>query len=336
MSLDQPRVDVSIVIVNWNSRDFLDQCLASVLAQRSTLDYEIIVVDSGSFDGGAGLVSTKYPSVRFVQSERNIGFGRANNLGVQLARGGLLLLLNPDTEFIEPVLDQLVAAHRSLASPGIVGCQLLNSDRTLQVSCVQPYPRLMNQLLDSRTMQRWLPRVPLWTSAATFDGASEVVQVEGIIGACMLLSTELFRQVDGFSSDYFMYAEDIDLCYKVQALGLRNYYVPTCRLVHHGGGSTQKAASAFSSVMMREAISRFLVKFQGRAYGFVYRWLITLSAVARIAALCASLPVAVIGRRPHSRQSLRKWVAILKWGVGREPWVRQYDSLESVSPAARH
>jgi hypothetical protein len=328
-------VDLSIVIVNWNSRDYLDQCLASLFRLPHELACEVIVVDSGSFDGSAQLVAAKYPTVRFVQSEGNIGFGRANNLGAQLARAPLLLLLNPDTEFIEPILSRLVASHARLASPGIVGCQLLNSDRSLQVSCVQPYPNLMNQLLDSRTMQRWLPKSSVWTSAASFEGVREPVQVEGIIGACMLLGTEVFRKVGGFSREYFMYAEDIDLCYKVQQLGLRNYYVPGAQIVHHGGGSTQKAASAFTSVMMREAVNRYLVKFKGRQYGALYRCLITISAFARISALCASLPVAALGHAAHPRASLRKWIAIMKWGLGREPWVKQYDGIEYVSPAPK-
>ncbi len=335
MRQPDPPVDLSIVIVNWNSRDYLDKCLASLFAFPQEIAYEVIVVDSASFDGSAQLVAASYPQVRFIQSAENIGFGRANNLGVQVARGRLLLLLNPDTEFIEPILARLVASHRQLDSPGVVGCRLLNSDRTLQVSCVQPYPRLLNQLLDSRAMQRRLPHTRVWISAESFADDGKVARVEGIIGACMLVGTDVFRAVGGFSHEYFMYAEDIDLCYKVQALGLRNYYVPALRLIHHGGGSTQKAVSTFSSVMMREAVHRFLAKFKGRSYAIVYRLLITASAVARIVALSACMPAAALGRAPHPRASIRKWMAILRWGLGGEHWVRKYDDLASVSPAAR-
>ena len=119
-------IDVSVVIVNWNSKDYLRQCIDSILANTFALAYEIIVIDSGSFDGSGEMLQRDYPMVRFIQCEVNIGFGRANNLGVKQARGTALLLLNPDTEIRVDAINRLHDNLCALPRAGVIGCRLVN------------------------------------------------------------------------------------------------------------------------------------------------------------------------------------------------------------------
>jgi GT2 family glycosyltransferase len=138
----------------------------------------------------------------------------------------------------------------------------------------------------------------------------------------------VFEAVGRFSEDYFMYAEDIDLCYKIRRAGFKSYYVPDATVIHHGGSSTQQALSNFSIIMMREAIWRFLRKTRGGPYGWGYRMAMLTSALGRLAALCLTLPWRKPPRRSVSRDaSFRKWLAVLRWSLHREGWVKQYYPL---------
>jgi GT2 family glycosyltransferase len=320
------RVDLSIIIVNYNSKDYLRQCLDSIFTKTHAIEFEIIIVDSGSFDGCAEMIEEMYPEVLFIQSESNIGFARANNLGAGSARGQVLLFLNPDTEMHEPAIEKLYTRFQSLSAVGIAGGRLLNSDGSLQTSCVQPLPTVLNQLLDAEVFQRWFPKTGFWTTAATFRNETKPVEVEALCGACLMIHRGVFEQVGGFSTDYFMYGEDLDLCYKTRKAAFKNYYVPDANIIHHGGGSTSRSISNFSNVMMRESVYRFLLKSRGRLHSGGYRVGLSGAAVIRMALLIATGPV-WFARRDGSRwgATFRKWLGILRWGFGLQRWIRKYD-----------
>jgi GT2 family glycosyltransferase len=317
-------MDVSIVIVNWNSKEHLKACLNSILANTSGVEYEIVVIDSGSFDGCRQMVRESFPTVRFIQSATNLGFARANNRAFEASRGEYVLFLNPDTEIVGPAIEAMHAALKALPDSGAVGCKLLNSDGTIQSSCIQSIPTIWNQLLDSEVLRARWPKSPLWGMAALFDGSGGPRPVEAISGACLMLKRSAFERVNRFSEDYFMYAEDIDLSFKIESAGYRNYYVQTATVVHHGGTSSQRAVSEFSVVMMREAIWRFLLKTRGRSYAAGYRLAMGGSALARLALLFVR---AAIGRRDAedaSSGSIGKWKAILRWSMRKDDVVKQY------------
>ena len=314
---------LSIIIVSWNSKEYVRKCLTSIVSTTSGIEYEIIVVDSGSFDGCGEMVERLFPQVCFVQSRVNVGFARANNLGARYARGQVLLLLNPDTEVQGNAIRQLYARLHELPRPGVIGCRLLNSDGSIQISCVQPFPTIANQILNCEILQRWFPKTRLWRTALTFKDATSPVTVEAVSGACMLINRRLFDVVGGVSDDYFMYGEDLDLCHKTRAAGFINYHVPEVAIVHHGGGSTQH--SRFSDVMMKESVRRLLSKTHGSGYSIGYRCAITGAAAARLAVLLLVLPAALIRRRgPGWRAAFGRWGSVLRWGVGMENWVRGY------------
>lgn len=325
----QPAFDVSIVIVNWNSKDYLRRCIATIEADTAGIGYEIIVVDSGSFDGCGEMLAATYPDVRFIQSERNIGFARANNLGAASARGEALLFLNPDTEVSGHAIARLHDRLRALPDAGILGCRLLNTDGTLQTSCVQPLPTILNQVFNADILLRLFPKVGLWTSARRFEGVPSAVQVEAISGACMMVRRSVFERLGGYSTDYFMYAEDLDLCHKARAAGFANYYVGAAEVVHHGGGSTRRGRNRFADVMIPESISRLLRKTRGKSYSVCYRLALSAAAGIRLTLLGLGWPAALASRRTSDwAGAMYKWWAVLRWGIGLEKWVHQYDHRE--------
>ena len=310
-------MDVSIVIVNWNSKDYLGPCLESV--ERHTLDlaYEVIVIDSGSFDGCGEMLAANFPHVRFIQSAANLGFAGANNAACRHARGSRLLFLNPDTELESPAVNHMVAHLDRSPDAGAIGCRLLNGDGSVQACCVQSFPTILGQLLSSELLLRLFPRWALWGMPTLLEPREEPARVEVVSGACLMLRRSAFDSVGGFSEDYFMYAEDLDLCHKLKQAGLTNYYLPWATVRHFGGGCTDRAPSEFSVVMMRDSIWRFLSKSRGIVYGTAYRATIVVASVARLTLLMPLCLVHLAWKRaPSPRSSVRKWLAILAWSTG--------------------
>jgi GT2 family glycosyltransferase len=334
-------VDLSIVIVNWHSSEYVRRCVASVLENTRNLSHEIIVVDSGSFDGCGAMLYANFPTVQFVQSERNIGFGRANNRGARGARGAALLFLNPDTELRNNAIEALYARLQTLPNAGVLGCRLVNTDGSLQITCVQPFPTILNQVLNVGELQRRFPGIRWWVSAATFENAREPCPVEVIAGACMMMRRRVYESVGGFDPRFFMYAEDLDICHRIAAAGYVNYYVPGGEIVHHGGGCADLNPGRFSIVMKRASVARLLKKVRGPAYAAAYRLAVCAAACVRLTAIAASVPVALVTRRAkRCLMAAEKWLAILSWSTGFEGWVRQYDLSEveafSADTPARH
>lgn len=321
-------MDLSIIIVNWNSKDFLRKCLVSILAETRGLEFEIIVIDSASFDGCDQMLKEHFPSVRFIQSEKNMGFAKSNNMAFRESKGDCLLFLNPDTELVGPAINILYERLGALPDAGLVGAKLLNSDGTVQTSCIQSFPTIVNQVLDSESLRARWPKSSLWGMAPLYQLTEVPAAVEAISGACVMLKRAVFEQVGLFSEDYFMYAEDIDLSYKVYQAGYKNCYVAGATVIHHGGSSVQQAVSNFSVVMMREAIWRFMRKTRGGVYGLGYRGAMLLSAASRMLFLgLLRLNGDQSGRSRSREESFRKWWAILRWCLNREKWVHDFYPL---------
>lgn len=263
------------------------------------------------------MLAKEYPDVKFIQSRDNLGFAKSNNFAFQSATGEFVLFLNPDTEITGAAINKLWQALKTEPQAGAVGAKLLNSDGTLQTSCIQPFPTILNQLLCAEALRLRFPRLPLWGMAALFEADMQPAVIEGISGACVMLPRQLLKQIGLFSEDYFMYAEDMDLCYKVHHAGYKCYYVPTAVVIHHGGGSSQGAGSNFSSVTMRESAWRFFRKTRGDGYGFAYRISTTGVALMRLMLLVLLFPIrALQGCRGGWRASFSKWNAILSWSLG--------------------
>jgi len=313
----QTAVELSIIYVNWNSLDYLRASIASVYEFTRRTLFEIIVVDNASPEGGIDALSADFPRLNIVKSQKNLGFAGANNLGFACATGEYVLLLNPDTLLFEPSIDILMDQARALPDAGIIGCKLLNSDRSLQLSSIQKFPNLLNQVIDTEYLRTRWPRSPLWGIAPLFQENVGLIPVQVIPGACMLLRHAVFQQAGLYSEDYFMYAEDIDLNHKISKLGLVNYYVGKTSIIHHGGGSSSKQVSHWATVMKYKAMVLYFRKTRGPLYEWMYRGAIATSAVLRI--LLLSL-VRLFGNTRWNKNSLsfsfNKWKAVLKWALG--------------------
>jgi GT2 family glycosyltransferase len=311
--------DISIIIVNWNSKEFVINCLAALYRRPSNLTFQVIVVDSASFDGCQQALAERFPSVTYLQLESNVGFGRANNEGFKHVTSDIVWLLNPDTEIVDDAPQILLTVLNGHKDVGLVGARLLNTDGTLQTTCVQALPTALNQAFDSEGLRR---RFQIWGMQA-FQSEKDPVDVEAVSGACMMLRSSHFKEIGGFDPNYFMYCEDMDLCYSLKSKGLRILYVPDAKVYHHGGRSSEKQVSKFGVVMTREALITYFRKNFGLLTAAFYRFLMGLSAVIRIVVL-SMLNLIPSPTSKERSASLRKWVIILSWCVGRERWARTF------------
>ncbi len=319
-------MDLSIIIVNWNSKEYLKKCLDSIIESRCDIDFEIIVIDNASFDGCAEMLKQYFPQVRFFQSNRNLGFAKANNEAFKVSHGQSILFLNPDTEVEGGAISKLMQQFESKSDTGIAGAKLLNSDRTVQKNAVRVFPTIINQLFDTDALMQLFPRSSLWRLGPLLSKSNVPIQVDAISGACIMIKRSLFESVGMFSTDYFMYSEDIDLCYKVQQSGLKIYYVPSSIILHHGGCSSSKSdKNSFSNVMMVESRWRFFRKTRSIWYSQSYRLAMFTSSIFRTVFMLCLWPFLKLAAQDRwIRASLGKWLAILSWTFGREKWIKDF------------
>lgn len=317
-------MDLSVIIVNWNSAAFVRTCLQSVYSGTQGCEFEVIVVDNASSDGCAQIVRSEFPSTRLIESCVNLGFAKANNLGAGQVKGRNLLFLNPDTEVIGDALVRMSSFLDENPVAGVVGCRLLNTDLSLQTSCVQAFPSIVNQALDTDYLREAFPTLRIWGTQATHSN-SRSAEVEVVSGACLMIKAAVFEAIGQFSTNYFMYAEDADLCFKVKQSGWKSYYLATASVVHHGGRSSdKKPESNFASVMMRESLMEFMRTRRGPFYATAYRFSTIVTALLRLLVLIVAFPF-TLGRlkRELLRASLAKWIKILRWGLRMEAWSKQ-------------
>ncbi len=307
MSTDTP--ELSIIIVNWNSTAYLIQCVESIYAHCRGVKHEIIVVDNCSPNRDVRKVNERFPAVKLIESPVNLGFSRANNLGFGASRGEFVVFLNPDTLLTNPAFDLMLAQVRSYPSLGAVGCTLLNGDGSIQTSAIQTFPTIINQLLDIDFIRNLFPGCPLWNIKPLFAGGDRPSAVEVISGACLMLRREVFAQVQQFSEEYFMYSEDLDLCYKVAQAGYTNLYIPQAKIIHYGGKSS--AQNGADRLQWRSRLI-YTAKHHGSANQMVYRLAMVSAALFRMGLLPIWMVFCGKARRQSAFTALAKWWMVLK------------------------
>ena len=234
--------DLSIVIVNWNTREFLETCLHTVYAATERLALEVFVVDNHSTDGSVEMVREKFPQVRLFQNNVNVGFAAANNQVLPLCSAEYVLLLNPDTRVLGNALDVLVDFMEAHPEAGAVGPKVVHPHMRLQVLSCGYQPTIRTLFNHYFGLSALFPQVPLFRGLNLRAGAhdDQVREVEWISGACLLVRAAVIRQIGPLSEEWFMYAEDMEWCYRMLVRGWKLYHVPEAVVEHHLGASTDQ------------------------------------------------------------------------------------------------
>lgn len=237
-----PSIDISILIVNWNAREILYCCLASI-QKITNIRIETIVVDNASSDGSVQMIANCYPGVRVIENYDNNGFASANNQAVKFSGGCYLLLLNPDTEICPGAIEKLMHFAKSEPDIAAVGPRLLNPDGTVQRSSWRGYPGLSAALIDALYLWKlpWLPIVR--ESEKSSKVVNEPVDVNHVLGACMLIPRAAWNEVGPMDEGYFLFLEETDWCRRANKMGKRVVYYPLAEVIHHGQHSMRQQPS---------------------------------------------------------------------------------------------
>lgn len=228
---------LSVVILNYNVRHFLEQCLLSVQKAIENLDAEIIVIDNDSKDDSCQMVKTLFPTVTLIENKVNVGFSKANNQAVTVAKGEYICILNPDTAVGEDTFGKAIAYSESIENIGALGVYLMDGTGNFLPESKRnlPTPKVSLMKLTGFTKKYYSNHI-----SETSQG-----EVDVLVGAFMLLKRSVYNEVGGFDEDYFMYGEDIDLSYKITQAGYKNHYFGSTTVLHYKGESTKKDDAYF-------------------------------------------------------------------------------------------
>jgi GT2 family glycosyltransferase len=285
---------LSVIIVSWNTRALLVDCLNSLSGELNG-QLEVVVVDNASDDDTVAVLKDQFPWVKLIENQVNVGFAGANNQGIKASIGEYVLLLNPDTVVLSGALETLLKFMDENPGVGAVGSRVLNPDGTLQTSCY-PAPTL------ARELWRLFHLDALWSFGVYHmdDWPSDVNrQIDVLLGACILLRREVLEQIGLLDEKYFMYSEEVDLCFRVRRAGWPIFWVPEAKIIHYGGQSTSQVAGEMF-LRLYEGKLIYFKKHYGGLTTQAYKLVILLTALSRL----ALTPLAWLERPPERHRHL--------------------------------
>lgn len=234
-------MQLSVIILNYNVRYFLEHCLKSVQKAIENLDAEIIVIDNNSPDDSNKMVKNLFPDVILIENNENLGFPKGNNIGVQRAKGKYICILNPDTVVAEDTFEKILAFAEKQEKLGIIGCKLIDGRGKFLPEAKRGVPTTWVAFGKIAGLYKLFPKVKKFQKYyAQHLDENTTGKVDILVGAFMILRRETYEQLGGFDERYFMYGEDIDLSYSALKLGLQNYYFAETAVIHYKGESTVK------------------------------------------------------------------------------------------------
>ena len=295
-------LQLTVIIVSWNTLEFLERCLRSIPERFREAPIETIVIDNASTDGSPEMVHERFPSVRLVRNSDNVGFAAANNQGLVQSTGRYVLLLNSDAEVTGEAIEKLVAFLDQHQGAGAAGPQLVYPDGSLQFSHAR-FPGLVEQLMLAFGFGRFI--LPDESSLAD---ETDPRQVDYVAGACLLLRADAYRRIGGLDERFFMYSEETDWCYRLRDAGWEVWFVPSAEVTHVRGGSTRRVPTEMLAQLYRGRVL-FARKHHGSAYAFAMKLVMVFDIVLRIVVHTAR---SCIGRGASTTRSARDYARLLR------------------------
>jgi GT2 family glycosyltransferase len=294
--------EVSVVVVNWNTQDILRDCLRSIYEQCGEIDLEVIVIDNASTDGSVEMVKKDFPQVTLIENSKNRGFAAANNQGIDISKGRYVLLLNSDTVVLDNAIAKTAAFADSHPEAAVVGCRVLNPDRTLQPTCFM-FPSILNMLLSSTYLYKLFPKNKFFgRERMTWWNRNDIREVDVVTGCFMLVRQDAIKKVGSMDEQFFMYGEETDWCYRFKQAGWKILFAPCAEIIHLGGQSAQKRATTMV-VQLRKSILQFMKKHHGP---LIYRIVCLLTVIFLAVRLPIWSVIALFQRAQNGEASIKK------------------------------
>lgn len=291
--------DVSVIIVNWNARDYLLKCLGSLRSGLGSLEAEVIVVDNASSDGSAAAVRERFPEARVLEQSENLGFARANNIGMRESSGEYLCLVNSDVVVLDGCLEALRKFLGSLPRAALAGPRVLNPDGSLQRTC-RRFPSLRGSLLSA-----------IGLDDRNYFSQEKTARVEALSGCLLMARRKAVDEIGMLDERFFFYAEDKDWCKRFHDAGYENWYCAEAEAIHYGGGSSALAPVRFY-IEMQKANLEYWDKHSGAVARAAYLAIVLLHQVLRFAR-SGALYILKPAERRSAAHKARRSAACLKW-----------------------
>ncbi len=316
---------LSIVIVNWNSKELLKNCLSSLREYHDLRDINVIVVDNASRDGSTEMIEASFPEVRVIHSGGNVGFGKANNMAIKTAPTPYILLLNPDTTVFPDTIKQMTGFMDSNPSVGGLGCRMVFPTGETQPIGLQWFPSPLTEflglvLVSDKTFHLLRNIIP-------YKDPDSSGYVSKLYGGCLLIRKAVFDQIGYFDEQFFMYGEDVDLCRRITDAGWKLYYLSSAKIIHLCGGATEQSLNDFPILMRCESIGKLMMKYHGVSGRFLYRMGTFGGSCFRLLTL---LTLRILSLHSSSFNTLNyvkanhKYATMIKWSLFlRKPAVNQ-------------
>jgi GT2 family glycosyltransferase len=305
---------ISIVIVTWNCKRFLQECLDSLVDYRRDQQTEIIIVDNASADGTPELVRDSYPEVTLIQSNENLGFTKGNNVGIRRASGEYVLLINPDVNVLHGCIDKMLAYMQQNPRIGLLGPRMLGADGKSDRSYMGA-PTLWNLFCRALALDALFPKSKLFGGFLMFYfDRNQIAEVDILNGWFWMTRREALDQVGLLDENLFMYGDDLDWSKRFRDAGWKVVYFPEAEAVHYGGGTTARAPIRFS-VEMQKANFQYWQKNYGKTSQFMYRSIIALHQLIRLIGYSLSF-LNPATNRGDARAKLRRSAACFQWAIG--------------------
>lgn len=255
-------MDLSIIIVSWNVKDLLRKCLESIYRETKNLKFEVFVVDNHSKDNTAEMVKQEFPKVNLIANQENVGFASACNQAIQEAKGDFVLLLNPDTEIIENALEKMVSFMKNHPKAGIAGCQVLNPDKTIQLS-VRNFPTFSAMSLLMLKLHHLFQNLTALRKylAKDFD-STKTQEVDQVMGAFFLIKYEVLKKIGLLDKNFYIWFEEVDYCKRVKNQGWKIYYTPEAKIIHYFAQSFQQIAGFNKQLIFNRSLLYYFRKYK--------------------------------------------------------------------------
>jgi GT2 family glycosyltransferase len=262
-------MQLSVVILNYNVRYFLETCLVSVQKAIQHIDSEIIVIDNASTDGSCEMIKERFPEVYLIENKENLGFPKGNNIGVEKAKGDYICILNPDTVIAEDTFEKILQFAKNQNELGIIGCKMIDGSGLFLPESKRGVPTPWVAFTKVAGLYKYFPKSTLFNQYyLQHIPQSSTQKVPILTGAFMFLKRQLYQEVGGFDQDCFMYSDDVDLSYLVTKKGFSNYYFADTTIIHYKGESTQK--DVLYMKRFQEAMTFFYKKHFNQSYLFTF------------------------------------------------------------------
>lgn len=274
-------MDLSIIIVNYNTKELLRQTLESVFRNQPGYRFEVFVVDNHSADGSCRMVKEKFPHVLLIENKENEGFSRANNRAIRISQGRYILLLNSDTLVLPGTFDTMINFLEDNPRVGAAGCKVVLTNGKLDLACRRSFPTPLNSLFQAVGLSKLFPKSELFARYnLTYLDEDETYPVECIVGAFMLVRRETIEQIGLLDETFFMYGEDIDWCFRIKHAGWEIYYHPKAKIIHYKGATSVKR-KYWMIYEFHRAMLIFYRKHYAEKKSFLVNWLVIIGIWVR-------------------------------------------------------